>query len=203
MKTFNFIFSLILLALISLPNVAVAQNYDDVYVIEETGPIPANETKKERKERIKKDHQIVDSIFHLKAERAAFDGYFVLQATQVSNSRGHYELGLNDNTNFMLMQGDKGIFQVAFNNMNAGANGLGGITLHGRISNKQFKHDKKGNAIITYTMVGRRMNATVTITIFKESDQAIADVYPTLGNGRISLRGRLVPYLNEDLRIEP
>ena len=98
MKTFNFIFSLILLALISLPNVAVAQNYDDVYVIEETDPIPANETKKERKERIKKDHQIVDSIFHLKAERAAFDGYFVLQATQVSNSRGHYELGLNDST---------------------------------------------------------------------------------------------------------
>ena len=197
MKTFKFIFSLILVAFICVPATSWAQNYDDVYIIDETAPIPENETKKERKERIKKDHDIVDSIYHLKAELAADDGYFVLQATEVRNSYGRYELGLNDNTNFMLMQGDKGIFQVAFNTMSAGANGLGGITLHGRISNKKLTHDKKGNTVITY------MNASVTITIFKGSDQAIADVFPTLGNGRITLRGRLVPYLNEDIRIEP
>ena len=187
-----------------MPTELAAQNFDDdIYVIEETAPIPGNETKKERKERIKKDQEIVDSIFHLKAERAAQDGYFVLQATQVQNSYGRYELGLNDNTNFMLMQGDKGIFQVAFNNMSAGANGLGGMTLHGRISNKKITHDKKGNTILTYTMVGRNMNASVSITIFKESDQAIADVFPNLGYGRLTLRGRLVPYLNEDIRITP
>ena len=204
MKTFNLIFSLILVAIICMPANSWAQDYDDdIYVIEKTAPIPENETKKERKERIKKDHDIVDSIYHLKAELAADDGYFVLQATEVRNSYGRYELGLNDNTNFMLMQGDKGIFQVAFNTMSAGANGLGGITLHGRISNKKLTHDKKGNTIITYMMIGRRMNASVTITIFKGSDQAIADVFPTLGNGLITLRGRLVPYLNEDIRIEP
>lgn len=204
MKALNFIFSLLLMVFISVPTTVWAQSYDDdIYVIDKTAPIPENETKKERKERIKKDHEIVDSIYHLKAELAAEDGYFVLQATEVRNSYGHYELGLNDNTNFMLMQGDKGIFQVAFNNMSAGANGLGGITLHGRISNKTLSHDKKGNTILTYTMIGRRMNATVTITIYKGSDQAIADVFPNLGNGRITLRGRLVPYLNEDIRIDP
>ena len=204
MKAFNLIFSLILVAVFGMPATSWAQSYDDdIYVIDKTAPIPENETKKERKERIKKDKEIVDSIYHLKAELAADDGYFVLQATEVRNSYGSYEMGLNDNTNFMLMQGDKGIFQVAFNNMSAGANGLGGITLHGRISNKKLTHDKKGNTIITYTMIGRRMNASVTITIFKENDQAVADVFPTLGNGRITLRGRLVPYLNEDIRIEP
>ena len=204
MKTFNFIFSLFLVAMFCLPATAAAQSYnDDIYVIDETAPIPENETKKERKERIKKDKEIVDSIYHLKAELAADDGYFVLQATEVRNSYGSYEMGLNDNTNFMLMQGDKGIFQVAFNNRSAGANGLGGITLHGRISNKDIRQDKKGNTIISYMMIGRRMNASVTITIFKENDQAVADVFPTLGNGRITLRGRLVPYLNEDIRIEP
>lgn len=204
MKYLNFIFSLILVAVFCVPSTAVAQDYDDdIYVIDKTAPIPENETKKERKERIKKDHEIVDSIYHLKAELAADDGYFVLQATEVRNSYGRYELGLNDNTNFLLMQGDKGIFQVAFNNMSAGANGLGGITLHGNISRKELKYDKKGNTIITYMMIGRRMNASVTITLFKGSDQAIADVFPTLGNGRITLRGRLVPYLNDSIRIEP
>lgn len=204
MKSFNFIFSLILMTVICTPATSWAQSYDDdIYVIDKTAPIPENETKKERKERVKKDHEIVDSIYHLKAEHAAQDGYFVLQATEVHNSYGQYEMGLDDSTNFLLMQGDKGIFQVAFNNMSAGENGLGGITLHGRISKKQVKHDKKGNTIITYSMIGRNMNASVTITIFKESDQAVADVFPTLGNGYITLRGRLVPYLNEDIRIEP
>lgn len=203
MKAFNFIFSLILVAIISVPATTMAQTYDDIYVIDETAPIPDNETKKERKERIKKDHEIVDSIFHLKAHNAIEDGYFVLQATQVRTTGGRYELGLNDNTNFMLMQGDKGIFQVAFNTMNAGANGLGGITLHGRINNKNIRYDKNGNTIFSYTMVGRRMNANVTITLFKGSDQALADVFPNLGNGHVTLRGRLVPYLNEDIRIEP
>lgn len=204
MKAFSLIFSLIMVAVINAPNTAVAQSYDDdIYIIEKTAPIPENETKKERKERIKKDHEIVDSIFHLKASNAIEDGYFVLQATEVRSNSGRYEMGLNDNTNFMLMQGDKGIFQVAFNNMIAGANGLGGITLHGRISNKAIRQDKKGNTIFTYVMVGRRMNASVTITLFKGTDQALADVYPTLGNGHVTLRGRLVPYLNEDIRIEP
>jgi hypothetical protein len=201
-KTFLF-FTLVMAALICVPGNVMAQNYDDIYVIEETDPIPANETKKERKERIKKDHEIVDSVFHLKALRAIQDGYFVLQATQVNNMYGHYALGLNDNTNFLLTQGDKGIFQVTYNTMSPGYNGLGGLTLHGRISNVNITVDKKGNDIITYHMIGRSMNAFVTITLFKESDQAIANIDPTLGRGRITMRGRLVPYRNDDIRIEP
>lgn len=203
MKTLKLALSLILIAIMAMPSVAVAQNYDDVYVIDETAPIPANETNKERKERIKKDHEIVDSVFHLKALHAIQNGYFVLQARQVRNSYGQYEMGLNDNSNFLLMQGDKGIFQVAFNNMSAGANGLGGVTLHGRISKLDIKGDKKGNAIITYNMIGRRMNAYVTITLFKGSDQAVATIDPTLGRGQITLRGRLVPYRNDEIRIDP
>lgn len=204
MKGVNIFLSTLLAAIIAMPCTAQAQAYtDDVYVIEKTAPIPANETKKERKERINKDKDIVDSIYHLKAARAALNQYFVLQATQVNNGHGFYELGLNDNTNFLLVQGDKGIFQVAFNNMNAGMNGLGGVTLNGYVRNMKVKEDKKGNTQVNFSMAGRRMNATVSITIFNESDQAIADIYPTLGYGRISLRGRLVPYRNDDIRIDP
>ncbi len=203
MKQTNFFFALLMMVLMALPATALAQDYDDIYVIDETAPIPANETSREKKDRIKRDQQIVDSVFHLKAARAVEDGYFVLQATQVRGSYGSYEMGLNNNTNFMLMQGDKGIFQVAFNNMDSGANGLGGITLHGRISNKNVKTDKKGNTIVTYTMIGRSMNTSVTITIFNGSDQAVADVFPNLGRGNISLRGRLVPYRNDNININP
>ncbi len=205
MKKVSFVFSLLVAVMMIVPSTASAQSGygDDVYVIEETNPIPANETKKERKERIKKDKDIVDSVFHLKALKAVRDGYFVIQATEVHNSYGQITLGLNDNTNFLLMQGDKGIFQVAFNNMNPGLNGLGGVTLHGKISNVSIKEDKNGNAYITYFMVGRNMNANVMITLYKGGDQAYATIDPTMSSGRISIRGRLVPYVNDDIRINP
>ena len=203
MKNIYLTLTLVLVALLAFPTTVSAQDYDDIYVIEETNPIPANETKKERKERIKKDHEIVDSIYHLKALHAIQDGYFVLQATQVRNSYGSYALGLNDNSNFLLMQGDKGIFQVAYNIVSAGPNGLGGVTLHGRISNLDIKGDKKGNAIVTFNMIGRSVNAYVTLTLLKGGDQALATIDPTLGRGQITLRGRLVPYRNDNIKIEP
>lgn len=204
MKKITLFLTMAVAAVIAMPQMAQAQDYnDDIYVIEKTGDIPANETKKERKERIKKDHQIVDSIFNLKAVRAVQDGYFVLQATEVRGSGGAYSLGLNNNSNFLLVQGDKGIFQVAFNTPNPGANGLGGVTLHGRINKKDIRQDKDGNTIVGFSMIGSKMNASVTITIYKESDQAIADIYPTMGYGRFSLRGRLVPYTNDKITITP
>jgi len=205
MKKFSFIFTLLLAAVITMPNVSFAQSTvtDDVYVIEETTPIPANETKKDRKQRIKKDKQIVDSIYSLKALKAINDRYFVLQATEVSNNYGNFSLGLNDNTNFLLLQGDKGIFQVAYNTASPGLNGLGGVTLHGRVGKMNMTQAKNGNVIVSFNMIGSSMNATVSLTIFANSDQAIADIYPTMSGGRISMRGRLVPYRNDDIRITP
>ena len=205
MKKLYFIITMVVASITLNPARVLAQEVqdDDIYVIERTGEIPENETNRERKARIERDHEIVDSIYNLKAVRAVQDGYFVLQATEVSNGRGVYSLGLNNNTNFLLMQGEKGIFQVAFNNFDPGLNGLGGMTLHGTIGKKDIKTDKKGNTIITYHMRGMHMNASVTVTIFKESDHAIADVYPTMGNGRITLRGRLVPYRNDNIQITP
>ena len=42
-----------------------------------------------------------------------------------------------------------------------------------------------------------------TLTLFKGSDQAMAMIDPTLGRGQITLRGRLVPYRNDDIAIDP
>ena len=49
MKKSYLLLTIIMAAVIMLPNSVLAQSYDDIYVIEETAPIPANETKKERK----------------------------------------------------------------------------------------------------------------------------------------------------------
>ena len=207
MKT-KFIWTLLLCGACLMPAGAKAQVYgndldDDVYVIEKTDDIPANETKKERKQRIKKDKDIVDSVYHLKALNAIKQRYFVIQATQVGNMYGQVTMGLDDNTNFLLIQGDKGIFQVSISYVHPGPNGLGGITLHGNVGKMDIREDKKGNITTSFNMNGSQMSGHVSISMSKGSDMVWVTIDPTMGGGRITMRGRLVPYRNDDIRITP
>ena len=83
------------------------------------------ETKKERKARQKREQQVTDSIAHIKAAEAIEQGYFVLLANNLSIGRmGYVVTDINSNANFLLVQNDGGIFQVAFNNGRPGFNGM-------------------------------------------------------------------------------
>ena len=157
------------------------------------------ETKKERKER----QQRVDSFAHEKAAQAIVQRYFVITATQVRVGRMGYPVnGLNEDTNYLLMQGDGGIVQVAFNGPSPGLNGLGGITLPGEIKNFEISKGKKGDLYVTYSMVSSYMNADVNITLHRGGDKATATIMPAFGHDRIEIIGRLIPYRDKNIKIE-
>ncbi len=161
------------------------------------------ETKKERKARQKREQQITDSIAHVKAAEAIEQGYFVLLANNLSVGRmGYVVTDINSNANFLLVQNDGGIFQVAFNNGRPGLNGMGGITQHGSVNNKQITTDKKGNVTVTYNLFGSNVNAYVSITLMAGSDRADAIVTRMMGPQRITMSGTIVPYRNDDIKIE-
>lgn len=207
------ILSLALMACASLAANAQSAVADDIYSDDNAGSevqlsvvTPAQqkqETKAERKAREKRNKELVDSIAHLKAVQALEQGYYVLLADHVSMPRSGYVVsGLSNNSNFLLRQGDGGIFQVAFNNGRMGFNGLGGITLNGKVSGVRLRQGKKGDATITYNMIGTQMNANVQITVYEKSNRASAYVTPNLGTGSITLEGTLVPYRNKGIRID-
>ena len=161
------------------------------------------ESKEERKAREKRERQAIDSIAHIKAVEAIDSGYFVILADNLSLGRlGYMVSDINSNANFILMQNDGGIFQIAFNNGRLGLNGMGGVTLHGAIRNKQVKNDKNGGVFVSYNLIGSGVNAYVTISLMPGSDRVDATVTQMMGPERISMMGSLVPYRNDDITIE-
>ena len=200
---------ILLAAALIAPIVATAQ--DDIYLdsdsvelkVVETAPI-VKESKKERKEREKRQRQRVDSLAHVKSMGAIMRDYYVLLADEVGvGNMGYMEYGVQRSTNFIVVQGDKAMVQFAFHNGSFGANGLGGLTVSGRVTNKQVSQDKKGNVWITFHIIGSRVNADVNIEMYANCDYANAQVNATLGRERLQMNGRLVPYKNDDLHFDP
>lgn len=182
---------------------AVTVTDDEVNLAVVKPAVPSQETKAQRKAHEKEMRAQVNTLAHEKALQAMEQGYFVVMADRISyGGSGYTSSGLSDNANFLLRQGDAGIFQVAYLNGNPGANGLGGMTLHGSVKGVRMKENSDGAVSMSYNMVSSQMNAFVTINLYKDCDRVMVDVNPTMGRGRITLYGRLVPYRNNKIKIE-
>ena len=68
---------------------------------------------------------------------------FVLEADQVSFKSGS-TAHVSSNTNFVAVQGDKAVVQVAFDIPVSGLNGLGGVTVSGSTSDSQAERGQEG-----------------------------------------------------------
>ena len=180
---------------------AQAQVVDDIYGdnVDLTIVTPAqkdNESKNAQKEHKKLMKQRVDSLGHAKAAAALERGYWVIVADRINvGYTGYTVSGLNGNTNFVFQQAQEGMVQFAFNDGRPSINGLGGMTLEGKISDVKMRTDKKGNIIYSYSIRSSDIHAQITVTVYAGTDYAEALVQPTFSGPRISLHGRLVPYI--------
>jgi len=198
------------LAAIASSLLCVAQQPDEVYIesnddvrLEVITPAdPTNETEQEVKEREKRLRELNDKTAFMKAENSLKRGYFVLLADNVQvGNMGYRHYDINSNSNFVLVQQDGGIVQVAFNTGNPGANGLGGITCRGKISNQRITTDKKGNVQMSYHLMGSNVSADVHITLYKGSSRAVAIINPTMRGPQITIYGNIQPYRNRNLKL--
>lgn len=178
-----------------------AQVVDDIYgdKVDLTIVTPAQQdkaSKQAQKEHQKLMKQRVDSLGHAKATQALERGYWVIVADRINvGYTGYTVSGLNTNSNFVFQQAQDGMVQFAFNHGGPSINGLGGMTLEGKISGEKMRTDKKGNIIYTYSIMSTDINAQITVTVFAGTDYAEALVQPTFDGPRMTLTGRLVPYI--------
>ncbi len=156
-------------------------------------------TKAQKKAVEKRLQQIHDSIDHVFAEEALNEGYFVLMADRI-NMRNYTYPNPQPNMNFVLVQGNKATIQLAFNNGSAGLNGLGGITVEGSVSGVKMRTDKKGKIYMDFSVMGAAVSAQVFITLYEDSNSAMAIINPNFGPGSMTVYGKLVPYNGNDTR---
>lgn len=150
------------------------------------------EAKEAQKEYRKRMQAAKDSIDYYHSSRAVDNRHFVMQADQLMFSRGG-SVSVVPSTNFVLVNGDKGMVQVS-PRIGGGPNGVGGITVDGNISSYKVKTDKKGNRTITFTLSGNGLSTEVAISLYAKGNNASARVNPTFRGDAVSLNGNLYPY---------
>lgn len=144
------------------------------------------------KEAKKEAQKAMDQALFEEAQQAIEDKAFTLEADRVIFKRGS-NVFVSSNTNFVMVNNDKASVQVAFNVPASGANGLGGITVDGRVSSYEMKTDKKGNVYLSMNVMGTGISARVEITLLQGSNNANVTITPNFNSNRLTLSGKLLP----------
>lgn len=141
----------------------------------------------------RKAQRILDTLSWKQAGAAVDKRSFVIEADAVTFKNG-VRLMVNSMTNFIAVDGDRGVVQISPSNFVDGPNGVGGVTVDGSISGYEVTTDRKGNVRISMNVTGAVINATVDITLYPGSDQAYVVVSPNFNSRTIRIEGTIVPY---------
>lgn len=139
----------------------------------------------------KRTGEIQDSLNYAEALRAIEDRNFVFEANMLVFKRGG-TARVFSNLNFVSLKGDNATIQVAPYDV-GGPNGLGGVTVDGRVTHMEVKSDKRGNTRVTMNVMGRAVFATVEVTLTRGSNNAMITVAPNMNSNRVTLYGVILP----------
>ena len=151
----------------------------------------ATERKLTREEK-KAMQEKLDSLLFLEAKQALDNRQFTLEADQVVFKYGQTAY-VNSNTNFVSVNGEDAVVQVAFNTPVSGPNGLGGVTVDGKVSSYEVKADKRGNLRLSMNVMGTGISARVDIELTAGSNSASVTILPNFNSNRLTLNGVLLP----------
>ena len=152
----------------------------------------AQEQKKTERARLKAEAQAEESIAYAQAVDALKQNSFVLEADQVIFKNGETAF-VNSNTNFILVDADHGTVQVAFNVPVAGPNGIGGVTVDGKVSGVKMKTSKKGAVSYNFSVMGSNISAQVWLNMGAGANQATVSINPNFNSRTLTLRGKVIP----------
>ena len=148
------------------------------------------------KKRAQEERQIMhdDSVQYVQAINAIRNGSWALEASNVTFNNGVTRF-VTESTNFVSVDDGQAVVQTAFNNSNINSpNGLGGITLEGRVLDEELKMDKEGNVYYNYNIQGAEISATVNVVITAHTNQATATVNPNFNSRQMTMSGYIYPY---------
>lgn len=151
------------------------------------------EAKKAKKEAEKAQEEAKQNALFDVAQQAIQNRTFLLKATRVEFKRGQ-NTHVNSDTNFVSLNGDDAVIQLAFNTVMSGPNGIGGVTVEGKASDIKTSTDKKGNVMFEMNVMGAGVSARLSFKLIKGSNQCTATVIPNFNSNRISFDGELMPY---------
>lgn len=162
----------------------------------------AQETRKERRDaeraRLKAEEAQEDQQAYQQAVAAINAKQFVVEADQLYLRNGN-TVFVNEVTNFLMVNEERGTVQVAFNNAIAGPNGIGGVTVDGTISGMQVNTDKRGNIHASFNIQGIGISAQIFFTLVNGDNNATVTISPNFNSNTLVMSGSLVPLADSDV----
>ena len=138
---------------------------------------------------------LADSLSSVQARAALRNQDFVLQADNIQFRNGN-TVFVNSSTNFISVKGNRAVVQISPSDFAAGPNGVGGVTVDGRISGQEYRVGKKGLATYSFSVTGIGINAQIEIYLTPGTNQASATIYPNFNANTVWVQGNIVPYEN-------
>lgn len=117
---------------------------------------------------------------------------FVLEADRINFKYGQ-SIFVNPSVNFVSLEKDRATVQIAFSTHRSGPNGIGGITVDGRVSNLKTNIDDKGNVTFSMDVIGNGISAQVFFNMRAGSNYCTATVSPNFNSFRTTFTGYLYP----------
>ncbi len=154
-------------------------------------------TKQEARRAARAAHKKAMAAEQLKEFQQAVEciksGSFVIEVDQLLFPQGMSKF-VSKITNFISMNEGNAVIQIATSYFNPGLNGLGGITVQGKVSNITMSTDKKGFVYYNFMVQGLMVSATVNIQLLGNGNRATVTVYPNFNNNNLTMTGEVVPY---------
>ena len=136
---------------------------------------------------------VVDSISGVQALSAMNMAAFVLEADNVTFRRGYRKM-VNNSTNFISLDGNRAVIQVAPSDFHPGPNGVGGVTVQGTVSGVELISERDDDDIVFRMNVsGIGISAHVLIRMNAKSNRATATITPNFNSNIITMDGYIVP----------
>ena len=125
--------------------------------------------------------------------KAVNDTFFTLEADRLTFRTG-YTVDVTSSTNFITVDKGRASVQTAFNVPVSGANGMGGVTVDGTVSNyKVTTEERSGDTLVSMSVMGVGISATVRIRLEKDSNKASAEIMPDFNSDNLRMSGTLLP----------
>ena len=176
---------IILLLCLSVINVFLGQEVNNK---KEAGKEVARRKKEERKAKMEEQFRMTGRI--LEGRR------FVLEAQRLSNERGSQKF-VTPVLNFISVDSLHGIIQVG-SPERAGNNGVGGVTVDGKISNWKFSKDEKQKTFDLFMTIQSNLGVFDVVMTVDYSGNADADI-TRLRAGRLTFTGNVVTRENSSV----
>jgi hypothetical protein len=150
-------------------------------------------TKQEKKAQRQEQKKQTEVMLAMNTSEALRSGHFVLKADQL-RGRGGLLIQVDPTINFIAVEGKEAYVQVAPPFTGPGLNGLGGVTLKGRITSMDIERGKKdGTYNIVINTIGTAGNLIMVINMNKTGEAASASVHTSWGN-RLEMYGSFYPW---------